>query len=202
VVVKLTLLIPHVFHQIWVGSKPMPPKFLYHHPTWHLRLWTDNNMLPLINQQLYERMSVPSQKADIASYEILYRFGGVYIDTDFECQKNIEPLLAGVKAFAASEKKRFISHGIMGGVPNHPAYGSLVNNLPQWVRKHPHKPPNVQTGPFYISAMLKKRQDFVVFPPTLFYPYSWRERHKKKCSYPDAYAIHHWTASWRKPKKG
>ena len=166
------------------------------HPEWEMRLWTDDALPKLTNQELYDKMSIPSQKADIASFEILYQYGGVYIDTDFECYRNIEPLLHGVEAFAGCEETGIISHGIMGAVAGHPAFKALVDGLATWVSDHSHMPPNVQTGPIYITATLGSRPDFHRFAPTLFYPYSWRERHKKGQHFPDAYAAHHWAASW------
>jgi mannosyltransferase OCH1-like enzyme len=32
-------------------------------------------------------------KSDILRYEVLHKLGGVYVDFDFLCLKNIEPLL-------------------------------------------------------------------------------------------------------------
>ena len=51
-----------IFHRIWLGSKPLPAEFAAfgetwaaHHPGWEMRLWTDANLPPLINQQAFDR---------------------------------------------------------------------------------------------------------------------------------------------------
>ena len=41
------------------------------------------------NRSIYESTDNIGFKSDIARYEILYKYGGIYIDTDFECLKKI-----------------------------------------------------------------------------------------------------------------
>ncbi len=53
-----------------------------------------------------------AQKADVARYEIVLKYGGIYMDIDFEPLKNIEPLLHGVDAFVAYESAEFICNGM------------------------------------------------------------------------------------------
>ena len=48
--------------------------------------------------------STNAQKADVLRYEVLYAHGGVYLDTDVEYLRNIEPLLAGCDAFIGEER--------------------------------------------------------------------------------------------------
>jgi hypothetical protein len=33
----------------------------------------------------------------------------------------------------------------------------------------------------------------------LFYPYDWTELHRRGETFPDAYAVHHWSSKWFKP---
>src|SRR5688572_30025403 len=98
----LRLRIPRTFHRIWLGGG-MPQQYelygeswLHWHPQWRMITWTENNLPPLQNQRQFDDAGIWAQKADIARYEILYRYGGVYIDTDFECLQNIEDLLEGI----------------------------------------------------------------------------------------------------------
>ena len=113
------LLIPKVFHRIWLGG-PLPDEYVAFgesfqrcHPQWQMILWDETNLPPLRNQQAFAAATSLAQKADIARYELLYRQGGIYLDTDFECRKSLEPLLDGVRSFAATEDERWISIGIM-----------------------------------------------------------------------------------------
>ena len=99
------LRIPRVFHQIWVGPEPLPEEFvayqrtwLTYNPGWKLQLWTEENLPPdLERREVYEKLRVPAERADILRVELLWRFGGVYIDTDFECLRPIEGLLHEVE---------------------------------------------------------------------------------------------------------
>lgn len=198
------LLIPKKFHRIWLGGKPMPDEFIRFretwiekHPDWEMKLWTEENMIPLQNQREYDNATKLAQKADIARIEIIHKFGGIYIDCDFECLKNIEPLLKGVEAFTVYEEPGIINLAIIGCVPGHPVYKLLIDNLPKSIRENKHLPINHQTGPHYHSRMLKSRKDITIFPPKLFYPYLYTEMHRKNKDFPSAYAVHHWEGSWR-----
>jgi GT2 family glycosyltransferase len=200
--------IPRVFHQIWVGGRPMPAEFLDYrqtwldlHPGWTLELWTDERLPPLVNRALYDAATVPAQRCDILCIELLHQFGGVYIDCDFECFQNIEPLIDDLDAFAASEGQGWISGGIMGAVAGHPAFAALIDALPGSVAANGHRPINYQSGPVFRTPILKMHS-LTVFPPELFYPYSYAEKHRKGETFPGAYAAHHWAASWMQPVTG
>ena len=91
--------IPKIVHQIWLGPKKPPAVFRESqksiqelHPDWGYKLWTDADIprLQLHNQQYYDRMQNFGGKADIVRYELLYRFGGLYLDIDFVCKKPLD----------------------------------------------------------------------------------------------------------------
>lgn len=71
------------FRQIW----------MHLHIGLTLRDWNEGNMPNFVNQREFDEARSNSEKSDIARFELLYRYGGVYIDTDFECFKNIEELI-------------------------------------------------------------------------------------------------------------
>ncbi len=199
------LKIPKIFHRIWLGNNPMPEDYIKygetwikHHPDWKMILWTDQNMIPLENQNLYDSTDIMAMKADIARYEILYHFGGVYIDTDFECLKNIEPLLDEVTAFAASEDNYYISIGIMGGTLGHQIFKTIIDQLPKSIDEYRFKSLSCQTGPAFVTRILKDTTLLDVFEKDIFYPYYYTETEKKNDNFPEAYAVHHWSSSWFK----
>lgn len=202
------LSIPRVFHRIWLGGG-MPDEFVTygesfvrHHPAWEMKLWTEDNLPRLRNQRQFDAAVTPAQKADILRYELLHDFGGVYLDTDFECLKPLDPLLAGVRAFSASEDEQWISIGIMGAVPGHPLFREVIEQLPAALRARPAAPINEQTGPLFFTRIAAARrlkgldEDVVIFPPKLFYPYRIGEERLREHGFPHAYAVHHWAGSW------
>lgn len=196
-------LIPKTFHRIWLGDAPMPIEFInfgrnwcHKHPSWGIKLWTDGNMMKLKNQKSYDCALSPVLKADIAKLEILYNFGGVYIDCDFECLKNIEPLLLDVKAFASYESRDIISTAIMGSIPRNPVIKSLIDGVPEALKIRKHNTINYRLGQIYATEKLFDRNDIKLFGPELFYPYLYNEKYGKNQKFPNAYAVHHWAGSW------
>src|SRR3954447_25116694 len=198
------LSIPRVFHRVWLGGAPIPAEYeafartwLDHHPGWEMVTWTDDTLPPLRNQALFEGATTAAGRADIARYEILHLHGGVYVDTDFECLRNIEELLDGVDAFSATEDGNHISIGIMGAVPGHPVFARAVEELGAHAAARPGRGPNETTGPHFFTAVASGCDELVVFGRELFYPYYMDEPWRRGESFPDAYAVHHWANSWQ-----
>src|SRR5437867_4300593 len=92
--------IPLIIHQIWLGSpvpeqfKPLQETIIEHHAGWEYVLWTDERVkeLTLHNQELFDRATNFGEKSDILRYELLYQFGGLYLDIDIACVKSLEDL--------------------------------------------------------------------------------------------------------------
>ena len=103
------MLIPRRLHRVWVGGAEMPARFVEFgraferlHPHWEMRLWTDADLGELgITDDERRRARTPSELANLMRYEVLTRFGGVYVDTDVEAKRPLDDLLAGVEVFAA-----------------------------------------------------------------------------------------------------
>jgi mannosyltransferase OCH1-like enzyme len=222
-------LIQKVFHQIWVGPDPLPAtaedyaaSWREHHPDWDMELWTDQN-LPQgqINLDIYRQTDKPSQRADILAHELLNQYGGVYIDIDYECLRNIEPLLDGVSYFYGEELPERPALGILGCVAGHPFSRLCQLKIRElW----PWRPGQIlqETGPdFYQRAIrsylgehaqsphadpLSHRQagarlepscglPLHMFEPWILYPYYLGESWEPQ-DHPDAYAVHHWQKNW------
>jgi hypothetical protein len=201
------LLLPKTFHFVWLGGKRMPAEFVDfrrtwadHHPDWQIAVWDESTLPRLRNQHWFDRAESWSQKVDIASFELLHRHGGIYLDTDFECLKNIESLLGGIDVFSASEDRVHVCHGIMGCTPGHPLLDRLIGAVPHSITSQPGQSPAVTTGPHLITKVFKQwiaeGNGATVFAPELFYPYHYDEKHRRHETFPDAYAAHHWAGSW------
>jgi len=198
-------MIPKVFHRIWLGTEQMPDEFvrygeswIKHHPDWTMQLWTDENLPALINQQEFLLAHNTAQRADILRYEVIYQFGGVYIDTDFECLRNIEPLLQSTHAFVAKSDPHLVAIGIFGAEKGHRFLADVITRLPGSFRRKRYLSVAEQTGPDFFTSVVARHPETTVFEPSLFYPYSWQEMWRKGQEFSDAYAAHHWSASWTK----
>jgi hypothetical protein len=216
--------IPKVLHRIWLGGRPLPDEFvrfgatwLRLNPDWQLRTWTEENLPELVNRVEYDAAPKVAFKADILRYELLWRYGGVYIDTDFDALKPLGDLFDDINAFFADEGPNTPSIGILGCIPGDPFYRHLIEVLPRSYREHPgdvHKtgPPffareidrffgadryirNLGRVWEHISRDLANRM--YGFESRFFFPYGYGEQHRRHELFPDAFAVHHWAHSWR-----
>lgn len=194
--------IPPTIHRVWLGGKPIPEEherfggtFAHHHPDWEMKLWTDEDLPQLeIGTRERERARTQSELANLVRYEVLHRYGGVYVDTDVECKRCLIPLLRGIDAFAALEVPGGIGTAILGSIAGHPVYAHATRLARQTLGTGVHSPD--ANGPRFLSLIVEQEQNVAIFGAKLFYPYLWYELERRHEAFPDAYAVHHWTLSW------
>ena len=196
-----------ILHQIWVGSEPpihlteMSESWKEMHPHWEYRLWTDSDIeaLKLENVKLYRNAhkivpedAIGQYKADIARYEILYRFGGVYADMDTTCQKDCDGIFDTDNMVVAWEMQgKWIGNTVVYSPAGGTAVRTIINALPRLSRKGPARP-NKLSGPKAISGLLRSRSDVTILDQSTFYPVAWNEPERSTEEHPDAYVVHHW----------
>lgn len=200
-----------MFHRVWLGGQE--PEWLRrlartwtdNHPEWELRQWTDENvheLFPLTNQAVYDAATaiaprnVGQLRSDVLRYEILARFGGVWIDADLECLEPIDDLLEGAECFAAwEEQDRWIGNTFLGSVPGHPFMERLVAAIPGSVEANRGRRPNRMTGPHLVTRLWRgDPSGLTILDQSLIFPYSWRDiaDHGLGEEHPGAYCCHHW----------
>jgi mannosyltransferase OCH1-like enzyme len=197
--------IPRIFHQIWVGPDPFPEQFaeyqqtwLEHHPGWELKFWTEETFPrpeELRRPEAAERLRAPWERGDIFRLEILWREGGVHVDTDFESLRSIEPLIDDTDFFIGERKPGRLNGALMGSAPDHPLLDLLLDEI------KPRDSYGMQmgagtandkdkTGPGFLDRMLLGRDDVKFIAPELFYPRTPEQEES-------AYAIHHRARAWK-----
>ena len=191
-----TRLIPNVFHQIWLGPDPLPREYVpyqrswqQHHPGWELRFWTEDN-LPggLRRPEAADKLRAPAERADILRLELLWRFGGVYTDTDFECLRSIEPLLEGVDFFIGLAKLGRVNNALMGSVAGHPILDRALDELRA---REQYGYDKAAAGPHFLDELLAGNAGEVSFiEPEVLYP-------RTPAAAESAYAVHHEARSWK-----
>jgi hypothetical protein len=202
------LRIPRVIHRAWLGERPMGEReqrfgetLARHHPGWEMRLWTDDDLAALdIGPGERARARSASELSNVVRYEVLRRLGGVYFDTDFECLRDLTPLLRGVKAFAALEDPGRVATGALGCVPGHPAFARAAMLARQTLGTGVNSAD--ANGPLLMTLILEQEPGVTVLGAEHFYPYRWDEPERRGQHFPDAYAVHHWAASWREEEEG
>lgn len=157
-------------------------------------------MPPLRNATLYNdawKIAPNAQEqfcADVARYEILERFGGLYVDADMECLKSFEPWVTNLDLVAAWELDGvWINNALLGAVAAHPFLTKLVDCLPASVAANRGKPPNRISGPRYLTTLFKElKPAMTILPAFRVYPYLWNELHREGAAFPEAWCRHVW----------
>lgn len=213
----MALDIPKVVHRLWLGDKKMPKQYVAYGKTWtdhgyELHDWTEADLeFPLINQDIWDAVEangvdvgggnpavgVAVQRADVASYELVYRYGGIYANTDIECLKPLDKALKGVTAFAVTEQGEWVGNALFGGVAGHPFWRAVIDRLPGRYAMAVNRPMNEQTGPHLLTEVCRTRDDLAIFPATFAYPYLYgdmgKEGKPELWEFPElAHCEHHW----------
>ncbi len=210
-------IIPKIIHQIWLGG-PLPERYKKwqaswkkHHPDWIYKLWTDKDVesFNLINKKMYEWMTNLGARADILRAEILYQFGGLYVDTDFECWKPLDEFHYKYSFYAAVEKSPFMQLGnsFIASAPGHPLLRAYIDLIGKNTNKN-----NIigGVGPGCFTRAIMNNFDIndplvMIFPASYFFPLAWMDHksievQKKAYEMPESYACHYWEAAWKKKK--
>lgn len=206
-----------IIHQIWLGSpvEGVIQEFVEQWKVfcaqhgWEYKLWTDADikMLDFYNADLYNSAINFGMKSDIARLEILYIFGGFYVDIDcqpltlfnellkFDFVVGLQPLSTGFlqlsNAFlGASAHNALLKHAIV----------ELKNN---WIH---HKGAPQKCGPVFLTRVLYTAithglvdpKTTLVLPSIYLYPYhpasdeidiaQWKKQ--------GSYIVHWWAKTW------
>jgi mannosyltransferase OCH1-like enzyme len=153
--------IPRIFHQVWFGKEAFPAEYsrrqaswLEHHPGWELRFWTEKNLPApgeLRRAEASDRLRAPWERSDIFRLEILWRFGGVYIDADLECLRSIEPLIANAEFLIGRASRGRVDTALIGAAVGHPILDRALDEI------HPvefHGYDKSATGSRFLDRML------------------------------------------------
>ncbi len=210
-------LIPKIIHQIWVGGE-IPSWFdawrqswVMMHPDWDYRLWTDESVreFPVTSTDIYNKTASAGPKSDILRYAVLEKYGGVYIDVDFECLQPLDTLhgMGSLYAGFLDCKPAIISGALLGAAPHHPVIQRCLDGIREPVVTRDPLALVKALGPHYFTRhcfelACTQCRDMLFLPLTYFYPFP-RERRamdwkvaKSRYTRPESVAIHYWSVSW------
>jgi mannosyltransferase OCH1-like enzyme len=215
-------MIPAVAHRIWLDD-PLPATFERYwqrfaelHPGWELHDWRSTADVPqLINQDPFDAAREITDdwkrfQADLLRLELLWLYGGVYVDADVEPLKPLDPLL-GAEAFIAyspnrrRDGKRLLTQAVMAARPQHPFIEACIEAVPGSVERYRGKSLAMMVGPHMVHRVWESREwpDVLTLPEQTFHPQSIRDRdHGRPADLDGAYAWHRWNNSARRRGKG
>jgi mannosyltransferase OCH1-like enzyme len=173
--VQKTKMIPKIIHQMWLGNDP--PKVLMdtwrkENPDWAYILWTEENLKEWTfkNQDLIEQMPELNGKCDIMRYEILYHFGGFFIDADTYCLKPLSDHLFKYDCTSVFESEKYrgglIACGFMSAHPGCELMRLCIDNI-----KVVKSPAWWYVGPSYFTYIVQKyKYPIKIHPSHYFIP--------------------------------
>lgn len=228
------LLIPKIIHQVYedlsgppVHLQEIAQSWQEKNPNWEYRFWNKNDIDLFLEQEFPELKSTyyefpyPVQRWDAIRYLILYRYGGLYVDMDYECTEPIDPLLNEVSCAIGMEPKAhavrshmpyIVGNAFMAATPRHPFLKELVSNVFQSngniVYKSKGETVLQTTGPYKVTELYKqsKYQDQItLIPAALVAPLAQEEvlmilnqqvSIEIENKIEKSYAIHYFFGSW------
>lgn len=146
---------------------------------------------------LWSKCASGAQKAGLIRLEALWAHGGVYIDSDVELYRPLEPLLP-LEGFAGWEDARCAPDAVLGFRPRHPAVAEMLALARQRVELGLGA---WDSGPGVTTQILPGREDVLLLPPGSFYPYHYKNKQQDRgknhaTEQPWAFGAHHWAHSW------
>jgi mannosyltransferase OCH1-like enzyme len=199
-------------HYIWLGKGTKPNLVDICINSWREKLpefeiieWNEENLnfqeeisKNKFLQECYER-KLWAFLSDYFRIKVLYKEGGIYLDTDMQILKNISPLLEN-DFFIGTESENILSAGIIGSIAQHPYLEKILEFYEEEIWNVP-----VYTLPAVLDWVLKKnpglKRYMTIYPPQYFYPYHFTEDFNYSHIRPDTYGIHWWGKSWTGDKK-
>lgn len=114
-------MIPSIIHYCWFGGKPMPTlaekcinSWKKYCPEYQIIRWDETNF-DISQTPLYVRQAYSAKKwpfvTDYVRLQVIFEYGGIYLDTDVEVLRNLDPLLEN-SAFFCFEDARHVNTGL------------------------------------------------------------------------------------------
>ena len=211
-------MIPKVIHYCWFGGNPIPEtlekcieSWKRFCPDYEIRRWDESNYD--VNACDYTKEAYAEGKwafvSDYARFDILYRHGGIYLDTDVEIIRPIDDILKQGAWFGEEQSETgsiLVAPGLgMAAEAGHPFYKRM---LEQYARMHflnPDGTHNRTTVVKYTTDLLREYglkeetgvqcvEGIRIYPWDYFCPMEYRTGVITITS--NTRTIHHYSASW------
>lgn len=203
--------IPKAIHYCWFGGKPIPEKFQRYMESWKkycpdydIVRWDESNYD--VAKNAYMKAAYEEKKwafvSDYARVDIINTYGGIYLDTDVELLKSLDPFLTE-KGFCGFENENYVAFGLgFGTEKENPILQELLE-LYQHLAWDGGKTvcPVLQTNILRVYGLKQdnswqRLDDMTIYPTTVLCGKS-LATHQLQISR-DTYAIHHYAGTWLK----
>lgn len=207
-------LIPKIIHYMWLGGKPISDNLLCcieswkkYCPDYEIVRWDESNYD--VHKNKFVSEAYDNKKygfvPDYARLELLYEYGGIYLDTDVELRKSLDELLYQ-EAFCGVEKWQVLNFGgCSGAVKGH---SSLLPFLESWrmreLVRYDGTIDNISSGLIDTSIAIRMgykingRNQCIngmnIYTYDYFHPYDYLS--KKLEMTDDTFSIHRFNGGW------
>ncbi len=192
-------------HYIWLGGKKKPNLVNICINSWKEKLdgytlqeWNEDNLdldkIAEENRFFKEcrKRKLWAYMADYLRLWILYREGGIYLDTDIQVLKSFDPLLSE-HCFLGYETNGFIGTGVIAAEKNSPAIKAFLDfyETDIWNCK-------LFTIPQVITEIVRKNPELpvTVYPQSWFAPYDPYDEFHDSDIKEETISIHWFNAGW------
>lgn len=219
-------MIPKIIHYCWFGKNPLPKsavrcikswkKYL---PDYEIKEWNEDNFD--INIIPYTTEAYQAKKyafvSDYARFWILYKYGGLYFDTDVEVIRNMDHIIANGPFMGFEQPSEDDKHGEAGdecyvnpglGLGATPGMDLYKDMLDYYQNLHFHGADNlvlIETVVTHMTAVLTQKGLIAnnkcqqvcgvwIYPWIVFCPKSYHTQ--KRYISEDTVSIHHYSDSW------
>lgn len=205
--------IPKIIHYCWFGGNEKPKKMQECIKSWHKYLddyefieWNENNFN--INCNDYVRQAYEEKKfayvSDYARITALYKYGGIYMDTDVEVFKSFNDLL-GNKCILGFEQEEYIATSFMASISGHELIKEFINRYENISFYNKDKSIDLTTNVQKLTEILVSRGlkrdgnyqeigDISIYPQEYFSPYDYGNCIRENTE--NTYCEHHFLVTW------
>lgn len=206
--------IPKKIHYFWFGGTEIPERLKGYIKTWKqfcpdydIIRWDESNYDITKNQYMYEayRAGKYGFVTDYARLDVIYNYGGIYLDTDIELYKNLDTLLCDDSFFSVEFEGSVNTGSGFGAVQYNPIIKDMIkayenihfigeNGKLNMRPCHHYQNPILKRYGFEITQKYQKINGNVLYPCEVLAPiatYSGAERITEK-----THSIHHVELSW------
>jgi hypothetical protein len=206
--------IPKRIHYMWLGGKELPAalsrcmeSWKKYCPDYEILCWNESNYDINKNpymKEAYER-GMYGFVPDYARLDILYTYGGIYLDTDVELVRGLDDMLYQ-EAFCSVEKWQNLNFGGgSGSVKGGRAVGELLKARENLAFIDERGNVNKNTCGYYdtlalqkfgykVCGRVQKILDMNVYPYEVFHPYDYMSGRTVRSV--NTHGIHHFNGGW------
>lgn len=208
-------LIPKRIHYCWFSGNPTPQplqrcidSWKRFCPDYEIIRWDEKNYD--ISKNKYMEQAYAHEKwgyiPDYARLDILYHYGGIYLDTDVELLHSLDALLYQ-PAFCSTEKWGIVNMGISGAQPGNPVLRQILESREGMSFVNPDGSENLMSSgvsdtlPLVSIGLVTNGEtqciakgEMIVYASDFFHPFDYISGETHITDH--TFSIHHFSGTW------